>query len=352
MARASDAARVLAENHSRAEFSASLEMSTVVRMVEDAMARLAEGDVTVELRQDALPQRYQGLGRAFNATVAVLASVIHEVEQGAQALLMSSEVLADRSRIAAGRAGQQSGSVEESAVAMTQLAAGVQATQALVFEADAMMAANQKEAQAGGSVLEQAVAAMQRIEESSHQISRISAVMEDIAFQTNLLALNDGVEAARADDLGRGFAVVASAVRELSQRASDATKEIRSLISDRRKNVARGAELVGKTGESLGALIKTAGKTALIVTEIAAKIREQTTGLAALSANISVVEKTAQAGAHLAQQSSTLGVQLHGEALSYARFWVTRPDQAALVLAGSQSATTFVNLTPLMTRGN
>ena len=36
---------------------------------------------------------------------------------------------------------------------------------------------------------------------------------------------------------------------------------------------------------------------------------------------------------------------------SYARFWVTRPDQAALVLAGSQSATPFVNLTPPMTRG-
>ena len=37
--------------------------------------------------------------------------------------------------------------------------------------------------------------------------------------------------------------------------------------------------------------------------------------------------------------------------LSYARFWVTRPDQAALVLAGSQSATPLVNLTPSMTRG-
>ena len=181
------------------------------------------------------------------------------------------------------------------------------------------MTANQKEAQAGGSVLDQAVSAMHRIEESSHQISRISAVMEDIAFQTNLLALNAGVEAARAGELGRGFAVVASEVRELSQRAGDATKEIRTLVSDSRKNVAKGAELVAKTSESLGALIAGAGKTAVIVSEIASKMRSQTTGLSALASNISMMEMTATADAAVANQSSATSLRLQGEALAMIR---------------------------------
>ena len=309
-----DLARENAELQSQTQEIGRDEMTRVVAMVEGAMARLARGDTTVQLALDDLPARYAGLGATFNATVGALSAVFHEVEAGAEGLLTSSDRLADTARHAADRASHQSTTVEQSAVAISHLTVGVQATTALAAEADAMMSANRKEAEAGGTVLDQAVAAMQRIEESSHQISRISAVMEDIAFQTNLLALNAGVEAARAGELGRGFAVVASEVRELSQRAGDATKDIRALVGDSRKNVARGAELVGKTSESLGALIKGAGTTATIVSEIASKMREQTTGLNALAANVVLIEKNAQAGAQVAQQSLTMGVRLKEEA--------------------------------------
>ncbi|MBC7740028.1 MAG: hypothetical protein H7245_23085 [Candidatus Saccharibacteria bacterium] len=309
-----DQARENAEFQSRTQEIGRDEVTRVVATVEGAMVRLARGDTTVRLMPDDLPARYASVGETFNVTVGALSAAFHEVEVGAQGLLTSSDRLADTARHAADQASQQSVTVEQSAVSIHHLTVGVQATTALAAEADAMMSANRKEAEAGGTVLEQAGAAMHRIEESSHQISRISAVMEDIAFQTNLLALNAGVEAARAGDLGRGFAVVASEVRELSQRAGDATKDIRTLVSDSRKNVARGAELVGKTSESLGALIKGAGTTATIVSEIASKMRDQTTGLNALAANIVLIEKNAQAGAQVAQQSLTMGVRLNEEA--------------------------------------
>jgi methyl-accepting chemotaxis protein len=309
-----DQARRDAEENSNSEGRGRQEMSGIVQTVEYVMGQLAAGDLSIKLEPEDLPERYQALGTSFNATVKALSLVILDVEKGAQGLLVSAEALAESARVGADRAKQQSESVEESAAAMNQLTSGVEATTALASEADAMMTANQKEAEIGGSVLEQAVAAMQRIEESSNQISRISAVMEDIAFQTNLLALNAGVEAARAGELGRGFAVVASEVRELSQRAGDATKEIRTLVSDSRKNVAKGAELVGKTSESLGALIKGAGKTAVIVSDIATKMREQTRGLGALSNNIMVLEMTAQAGTQVANQSSAMGHQLREQA--------------------------------------
>jgi methyl-accepting chemotaxis protein len=279
----------------------------VVEMVENVMQRLSQGDMSVQLNATDFPDRYRGLASTFNATVDALSSVMQDVERGAKGLLQSSDAMADAARLSADRAGQQSQSVEDSARAMALLSEGVQATASLAAEADAMMAANQTEAQAGGTILEQAVAAMQRIEESSHQISRISAVMEDIAFQTNLLALNAGVEAARAGELGRGFAVVASEVRELAQRAGDATKEIRSLVGESRKNVAKGAELVQKTSESLGALIKGAGSTA-------SKMRSQTAGLGSLRDNIRVMETTAHAGAEVANQSSAMGRSLRKDA--------------------------------------
>jgi methyl-accepting chemotaxis protein len=272
------------------------------------------GDLSVRIEETAHPAQFRDVCRAFNTMVRALDAVIGEVEQGANGLLRSSDAMAEAAHQSAERASQQSQSVEQSAQAMEQMNEGVHATTALAVRADAMMVANQSEAQAGGTVLAQAVGAMKRIEESSDQISRISGVMEDIAFQTNLLALNAGVEAARAGELGRGFAVVASEVRTLALRAADASKEIRTLIGDSRKSVAVGAELVGQTSVSLGALIKGASSAAGVVVEISSKMQGQTAGLGSLRENMRVLEATARTGAQVANQSSELGHSLRSEA--------------------------------------
>jgi methyl-accepting chemotaxis protein len=161
-----------------------------------------------------------------------------------------------------------------------------------------------EQAEHGGQVAAQAVAAMVEIHASSRKIADIVGLIDEIAFQTNLLSLNAAVEAARAGEQGRGFAVVASEVRSLSQRSAAAAKEIKALINESVERVQAGSVLVDASGAALSDIVDSVKKVTDIVAEIAAASQEQSSGIDQVNRAVTQMDEVTQQNAALVEEAS------------------------------------------------
>ncbi|MDP2062748.1 MAG: methyl-accepting chemotaxis protein [Phaeovulum sp.] len=297
---ASEAALAANETaRSRAEAA----QQAVVEALRGALSRLSEGDLTAEITTIFTPA-YGQLRSDFNSALKNMRLAMRGVVESAAAIGSDAAEISTAADDLSRRTEQQAGALEETAAALDQLTASVKSAAEMAAHANQMVASAKSNAETSGQVVREAILAMGEIAESSGKISKITSVIDEIAFQTNLLALNAGVEAARAGEAGRGFAVVASEVRALAQRSSEAAREIASLIAASSGQVKRGVGLVGQAGEALGGIESSVREIYGAVSEIAASAREQSTGLAEINTAVNQLDQVTQQNAAMFEQTT------------------------------------------------
>ncbi|WP_281213016.1 methyl-accepting chemotaxis protein [Shewanella insulae] len=267
---------------------------------------LAKGDLNRQIQGE-----YQGqfgkLQTDANATAAKLTEVLDGINQSANTVTSGAEEIAQGNADLSQRTEEQAASLEETASSMEEMTATVtQSAQNATVANQLAQEANTKAAH-GGKVVEQAVTAMDAINESSKRIADIIGVIDEIAFQTNLLALNAAVEAARAGEQGRGFAVVAGEVRNLAQRSAGAAKEIKELIRDSVTKVTDGTQLVNQSGETLEDIVQAVTKVADMISQISIASDQQSAGIQEVNKAISQMDEMTQQNAALVEQVSAAG---------------------------------------------
>ncbi|NNE24869.1 MAG: HAMP domain-containing protein [Rhizobiales bacterium] len=300
------------EEHGKAGFMLELTrgMNALVETVDrglgetvEVMSGLAGGDLTKRMTGD-YKGNFQQLKDDVNRTSDQLRQIAGQIVAASASVDGATGEIATGVTGLSTRTEHQASALEETTASMEELSATVKQNADNAQEANQIAAAARESATNGGEVAGDAISAMSRIEDSSKQITEIVGLIQEIAFQTNLLALNAAVEAARAGDAGKGFAVVANEVRALAQRAGQASKDIKELISNSDDQVKEGVELVNKAGASLEEIVGSVKKVADFVSEIAAASQEQSSGIDQVSRAINSMEEMTQQNGALVEETT------------------------------------------------
>ena len=267
------------------------------------LTRLAEADLSHKIDK-SFGTAFEKLKSDFNLSVEKLGATLHKVLESVGAITSAGREISSASDDLSRRTEHQAASLEETAAAMEEVTVTVRKTAEGAKHARNVVAETQADTERSGEIVNRTVGAMGKIEKSSQEISQIIGVIDEIAFQTNLLALNAGVEAARAGEAGRGFAVVASEVRALAQRAADAAKQIKVLITTSNSEVGNGVKLVAETGAALTRIASKVAEINTVVNDIAQGAQEQATSLQEVNLAVNDMDQSTQQNAAMAEQAT------------------------------------------------
>ncbi|MBU1312990.1 MAG: PAS domain-containing methyl-accepting chemotaxis protein [Alphaproteobacteria bacterium] len=284
-----------------------------VEQLAHCLNNLANGDLSQTIDKPFIPS-LDKLRKDFNAASARLKDAMHTVRLNAQAISSGAHEIRTAADDLARRTEQQAASVEETAAALEEITTTVKDSSRRAEDSGRLVGRAKAHADHSGEIVREAITAMDKIDQSSREISSIIGVIDEIAFQTNLLALNAGVEAARAGEAGKGFAVVAQEVRELAQRSAAAAKEIKTLITASGTHVSSGVSLVSKAGEALQEI---AGHVQEINQDIVAIVdaaREQSLALGGINQSINSVDQSTQKNAAMVEEQTAASHGLAEEA--------------------------------------
>ncbi len=268
---------------------------------------IAQGDMTSDVN---IASDEDLLGKAFTTMTDSLNKAFTQINEAASQVASGSGQVSDASQTLSLNSTEQASSLEQITSSMTELGSQTKSNAENATQANQLSAETRTMAENGNNQMNEMVATMADITESSKEIAKIIKAIDDIAFQTNLLALNAAVEAARAGKHGKGFAVVAQEVRNLAGRSAKAAQETADLIAGSVQNVENGTDIVNKTAEVLGQIVDGIVKVTDLVAEIAAASNEQAQGIEQVNQGLNQIEQVTQQNTANAEETASAAEQL------------------------------------------
>jgi methyl-accepting chemotaxis protein len=288
-------------------------ISRPINSLVEVADKISDGDLNIDIDINSkdevgiLANAFKKMTEKFNDVMLNINSSSEQVSSGAKQVSDSSLALSEG-------ATEQASSIEQLSVSIEEISSQTNNNAKNAVQANELAEVAKQDAILGNTRMREMLRAMNEINESSSNISKIIKVIDEIAFQTNILALNAAVEAARAGQHGKGFAVVAEEVRNLAARSANAAKETTIMIEGSIKKVEDGTKIANETAQALDKIVDRVTKAANLVNDIAVASNEQATGITQINQGISQVSEVVQTNSATAEQSAAASEELSSQA--------------------------------------
>ena len=231
-------------------------ISKPIRYLLDLMNRLATGDYSKKVGAHNWGYEFKVLANKLNHVIETNSALISKIQSNNQDIKSQSLLNQEEISSVVASSDKQNGamhSILDSLNELGQIAKNTteamdntrdhtQAIQNAVADSLTAIDANVNGNKRLNDTLENANLTISKVEDRTHDISKILDVIGEIADQTNLLALNAAIEAARAGEAGKGFAVVADEVRTLALKTAQSTSQIQEMINNLNAASAEASE--------------------------------------------------------------------------------------------------------------
>ena len=309
--------------------------NTMLGDIHKQLAGMAAGDFMVQTNcREMYVGGFSAILTSIEALKYDMTQTLQQIDQAADGVAGGAEQLSSGAQVLSQGATEQASSVEELAATITEISVQVRETAAHAEDAHKKVNQTSVEVDNCNAQMGQMVLAMQMIDETSTEISKIIKTIEDIAFQTNILALNAAVEAARAGTAGKGFAVVADEVRNLAAKSAEASKNTANLIESSAGAVAMGMQLADDTAKLLQKVVQSTSSVIEVVGKISAAAQSEAGAIDQVTQGIDQISGVVQTNSATAQQSAASSEELSSQALmlkeQVGRFTLARGEENGL----------------------